>query len=120
VKAILFGLLMFAVILATGHLLARPIVAWTDGKNIWGDDPVKSVVATRSEDLATWFYGDHPFERLVITDVRTKSVELAPGSCTTYPPDAVEHGDYRARLQLYTIFGVPLREVVATCGGNAI
>ena len=119
-KAIVFGVLTFALILASGHVLARPIISWSDGANSWSSDPVRSVVATRSEDLATWFYSDHPFERLVITDVRTDAVELAPGNCTTYPSGSVEHSDYRARLQLYTLFGFPIKQVTATCGGNAI
>lgn len=60
---------------------------------------------------------DHPFQRLLTRRIRVVRITqaAAEGTCGELP--FISRGQYRARTQALTLFGLPLWTLTVTCDG---
>ena len=107
-----------------GIVLAFLLIGWSipkflirDGVDRFAGDPATHAVA---EDalFGAWQLQDNPFARLLTPAARVVAVWADPGHCPIAEPGGQEaHAGYRARVRLYTLFGVPAGTIHVTCGG---
>lgn len=82
--------------------------------------PVEREVAGEALELARITCLEHPASRLLVRQVRVSEVREVPGSCTMGPDPGGPTAEFVATVRAHGPFGVPLRSMLATCGGNAV
>lgn len=83
-------------------------------------DPARRAAAGDAIDLAASTCLENPAARLLVRAVRVSQVRRVPGSCTVGPAPEGADPDLRVVLRAYGPFGVPIRTITATCGGNHV
>jgi hypothetical protein len=104
-------------LLVLGVIVPRYIIG--DGlEGITDTDALAS--ATAAYELAQQTCLDSPLARIVVTGLRVTEVVRDEGSCEMFRGTAGPQEHYRVTLTAYSAFGVPVRELRATCGGKHI
>ena len=105
------------VLLAAGYLLPRHLIS--DGVN-GHPAPLARIVASEALDLAHVTCLEHPATRLLVTAVRVADVREVPGSCILGLSRDSATAEFVAIVRAHGPFGIPMRSMRATCGGQAI
>ena len=107
----------FGLVLVLGLIVPRYVIG--DGLGgITATDALAS--ATAAYELAHQTCLDSPVVRIVITRVRVTAVVRDEGSCEMFRGTAGTQEDFRVTLAAHSAFGLPVRELQATCGGKHI
>lgn len=104
-------------VLAAGWLLPRHLMS--DGVDRHAA-PLERTVAAEALDLAHIICLEHPASRLFVTAVRVADVRPVAGSCELGPSRDPTTAEFVAIVRAHGPFGIPLRSMRATCGGQAI
>ena len=106
-----------ALLLAAGYLLPRHLLS--DGIDRHAA-PLARAVASEALHLAHVTCLEHPATRLFVTAVRVGDVREVPGSCVLGLSRDSTTAEFVAIIRTHGPFGVPMRSMRATCGGQAI
>lgn len=116
-RRVLLTAAALAVLLAAGWYLPRHLI--TDGVDRHAA-PLERTVAAEALDLAHITCLEHPATRLFVTAVRVADVRPVPGSCELGMSRDSATEDFVAIVRTHGPFGMPMRSMRATCGGQAI
>lgn len=120
-KAILI-LALLATALLIGAWSGRTLVG--TGLEGFASRPPETAVARQALKTAEWFAPQSMgLLAPLILSLRVESVEKVEGSCTAMPSAGTDWepvADYRSTVRAYTLFALPLRTYVVTCGGTSI
>jgi hypothetical protein len=105
------------VLLAAGYLLPRHLLSDNVDRHA---APVERTVAAEALDLARITCLEHPATRLFVTVVRVTDVREVPDSCVLGLSRDSATAEFVAIVRTHGPFGLPMRSMRATCGGQAI
>ena len=114
-RTMFFGGVLLAGTLAVGELMPRVMVS--ENLSRYASSPPSYAIASMSQARARDTYGS-PLMRVLYPSAAVVSVGVWPANCPrTAATQDMPNREYYAKVQLYSLFGIPGPRMEARCGG---